>query len=267
MAFSLRRDPFALPPGRFRCRGEKRALFLIHDFVSCFFVVHLRPVGTSRPSLLDDVPIKRRGGSHYPLKNLSTVAPSFTLPPHSQSQSSNTHITSPDMGNPVSSQSSPVGPPIRTTKTPTIKNAPIVGLIDGTGDFSNYHLVALVLSVPFVVQRSLELVVGIPWPLTGASGYAVLVVLLGLPVTISYWTYQSRFGKRHNDKIPIPEGNVERFIDIKDERLRKKYHGKNKIPMVVFHDAYIAGKADFKGQSFFGLTGGICFILARDEDH
>jgi len=64
-----------------------------------------------------------------------------------------------------------------------------------------------------------------------------------------------------------PEGNVEGFIDIKDERPRKKYHGKNKIPMVVFHDAYIAGEADFKGQSFLGLTGGICFILARNEDH
>jgi len=29
--------------------------------------------------------------------------------------------------------------------------------------------------------------------------------------------------------------------------LRKKYHGQNKIPMVVFHDAYIAGEVDSNG--------------------
>jgi len=75
----------------------------------------------------------------------------------------------------------------------------------------------------------------------------ILLVLFGVPVTVSYWTYQSRYGKRHNDKIPIPEGDVGKFIEIKDERLGKKYHGKNKIPMVVFQDAYIAGKVDFKG--------------------
>jgi len=126
-------------------------------------------------------------------------------------------------------------------------------LIDGNGDFSNCHLAGLVLSVPLVVQRSLELVIELPWPLTGASGYTILLVLLGLPVTISYWAFQSRYGKRHNDKIPIPEGNVERFIEIYDERFMKKYYGKKKIPMVVFHDAYIAGKADFKGQPSSGL--------------
>ena len=184
---------------------------------------------------------------------LSTVAPFFrsrrplvrpiTLPTLTQIHH---HLPS-DMGNPVSSPPSTTGPSIRTTKTPTIKNAPVVGLIDGNGDFSNYHLAALVLSLSLIVQRSLGLVIELPWPLTGASGYAVLLLLLGVPVTILYWAYQSRYGKRHNDKIPIPEGNVERFIEINDERLMKKYYGKNKIPMVVFHDAYIAGKVDFKG--------------------
>ena len=136
---------------------------------------------------------------------------------------------------------------MHTPKTLTIKNAPAVGLIDGNGDFSNYHLAALVLSVPLVVQRSLALVAEPPLALTGVLGYATLFVTLGIPVTISYWTYQSRYGKRHNEKIPIPEGNVEKFIEIKDEKLRKKYHGKNKIPMVAFQDAWIAGKVDFKG--------------------
>ena len=151
------------------------------------------------------------------------------------------------MGKQTSSPSPATWSSIQITKTPTIKNAPAVGLIDGNGDFSNYHLAALIFSVPLAVQRSLELIVELPWLLTGVSGYAILLVLLGIPVAISYWTYQSRYGKRHNDKIPIPEGNVEKFIEIKDEQLRKKYYGKNKIPMVVFHDAYVTGKADFKG--------------------
>ena len=69
----------------------------------------------------------------------------------------------------------------------------------------------------------------------------------GIPVAISYWTYQSRCGKRHNDKIPIPEGNIKKFIEIKDEQLRKKHHGKNKIPTVAFRGAYVTGRADFKG--------------------
>jgi hypothetical protein len=151
------------------------------------------------------------------------------------------------MGKQTSSPSPATWSSIHITKTPTIKNAPAVGLIDGNGDFSNCHLAALIFSVPLAVQQSLELIVELPWPLTGVSGYAILLVLLGIPVAISYWTYQSRYGKRHNDKIPIPEGNVEKFIEIKDEQLRKRYHGKNKIPMVVFHDAYVTGKADFKG--------------------
>lgn len=150
------------------------------------------------------------------------------------------------MGKPVSS-SPAAGSSIHTSKTPTIRNPPVVGLIDGNGDFNNYHLAALVVVVPLVVQRSIALVAQLPWALTGVLGYMTILVILGVPVTISYWTYQSRFGKRHNDKIPIPEGNVEGFIKIKDETLRKKYHGKNKIPMVVFQDAWIAGKVDFKG--------------------
>lgn len=136
---------------------------------------------------------------------------------------------------------------VYTTTTPTIKNAPVVGLIDGNGDFNNYHLATLVLSVPLAVQRSFALAIELPWVMTGVTGYAILLAVLGLPVTISYWAYKSRHGKRHNDKIPMPEGDVEMFIAIKDQGLGKKYHGKNKIPMVVFQDAYIAGKVDFKG--------------------
>ena len=152
------------------------------------------------------------------------------------------------MGKPIYSSPFPVGSSVNVTKTPTVKSAPAVGFIDGNGDFSNYHLSALVICVPLAVQRSIALVVGLPWVMTGVLGYLILLAVSGIPVTISYWSYQSRYGKRHNDKIPIPEGDVEMFIGIKDEKLRKKYTGKNKVPMVVFQDAYIAGNMDFKGE-------------------
>lgn len=146
------------------------------------------------------------------------------------------------------SSSHTVGQSVHITNTPTIKNAPAVGLIDGNGDFNNYHLAALILSVPLAVHQSLSFAFELPWVMTGIPGYAILLMLLGIPVTIGYWIYQSRYGKRHNTKIPIPEGNVEKYIEIKDPALRKKYHGKNKIPMAVFQDAWIAGKVDFKGD-------------------
>lgn len=155
--------------------------------------------------------------------------------------------STPDMGRPAPSKPSAVASSVYLPRTPAIKNAPPVSLIDGSGDFSNRHLAALVLFVPLVVQQSLKSFVDLPRPLTGVSGYAISLALLGVPVTISYWTYKSRYGRRHNDKIPIPEGNIEKFIEVKDESLRKKYHGQNKIPMVAFHDAYIAGEVDFNG--------------------
>ena len=150
------------------------------------------------------------------------------------------------MGEPAPSKPSAVASSVRTTNTPTIKNASHVSLIDGNGGFRNYHLAAFVLSIPLLVQQSFKSFVKLPWLLTGVPGYAISLALLGIPVTVSYWTHQSRYGKRHNDKIPIPEGDVETFIEIKDRRLREKYHGKNKVPMVVFHDAYIAGKRILK---------------------
>ena len=153
-----------------------------------------------------------------------------------------------------------MGSTVHITETPTIKNAPIVGLIDGNGDFDNCHLAVLVLTVPLALQQLLALVVRLPRIITGVYGYGILLALSGIPVTISYWTYQSRYGKRHNEKIPIPTGNIEKFIEIADEELRKKYYGKKKIPMVDFQDAYISGKADFKGKPTIQIQAADSFI-------
>jgi hypothetical protein len=70
-----------------------------------------------------------------------------------------------------------------------LKNAPVLGLAEGSSSFSNYHLAALVLGVPYVVKRILPLV-----NRGGFYTYWFLVALLGLPITIGYWMLMSRIG-------------------------------------------------------------------------
>lgn len=144
------------------------------------------------------------------------------------------------MATPPSSSSSPPKP----TTWPTLKNAPVLGLAEGSSSFSNYHLAALILGVPYVVKRTLPFV-----NRGGFYTYWFLVALLGLPITFGYWTLMSRIGGRVNERVKLPEKDIEEYIDIHDEELKKSYHGKNKIPMQIFHDAYFDGKIDFKGET------------------
>lgn len=129
------------------------------------------------------------------------------------------------------------------TNVPTIKNAPLIGLVEGNGYFSNYQLAALVLGVPWVVKRSLPVLC-----YGGFKTYLFLVLVLGLPITIAYWTLMSRYGHRVNEKVQLPGRNIEEYITIKDPELKAVYFGKEKIPMQVFHDAYFDEKIDFNGM-------------------
>ena len=133
--------------------------------------------------------------------------------------------------------------PVRVTTTPAIKNAPLVGLAEGNGYFSNLHLAALVLGVPFVLKRVIPIV-----NRGGLKTYIFLVVILGLPITVAYWTVSSMYGKRKNQKVILPSKEIEEYITINDPELKALYHGKEKIPMQVFHDAYFEGKIDFNGM-------------------
>lgn len=132
---------------------------------------------------------------------------------------------------------------VRTTNTPAIKNAPIEGIAEGNGTFSNIHLAILVVVVPWLVKRILPLV-----NLGGTKTYLFVLVLTGLPVTIGYWTFMSHFGKRKNEKVQLPGRNLEEYMTIHDTELKVKFKGNEKIPMQVFHDAYFEGKIDIKGK-------------------
>ena len=132
---------------------------------------------------------------------------------------------------------------VTVTNTPAIKNAPLVGLAEGNGSFSNLTLAALVLGVPYFVKKWLPFIRYGGW-----TTYWVLVILFGLPVTIGYWTFMSTYGKRINEKVELPKKDIEEYITLKDIELKIHYGGKEKIPMQVFHDAYFDGKVDFKGM-------------------
>ncbi|TFL06090.1 sphingolipid C9-methyltransferase [Pterulicium gracile] len=133
--------------------------------------------------------------------------------------------------------------PPKPTSFPGIANAPLVGLAEGNGAFNNYHYAALVVVVPYFVKSFLPLV-----NRGGFRTYVFTVMLLFIPVTVGYWAAISNFGGRVNQKVVLPGKDIEQYITIKDAELKAKYHGKEKIPMQVFHDAYFDGKIDFNGD-------------------
>jgi cyclopropane fatty-acyl-phospholipid synthase-like methyltransferase len=132
---------------------------------------------------------------------------------------------------------------VRVTNYPAIKNAPLVGLAEGNGSFNNYHLAALVVGVPYVVKSFIPIV-----KYGGFKTYLFMLLLCGAPTAIAYWTLNSRYGSRRNEKVVLPGKDIEEYITINDPELKMLYKGKEKIPMQVFHDAYFDGKIDFNGD-------------------
>ncbi|KAJ7619301.1 cyclopropane fatty acid synthase domain-containing protein [Roridomyces roridus] len=132
---------------------------------------------------------------------------------------------------------------VRETNLPSIKNAPLVGLAEGNAQFSNYQFAALVLFVPYIVKSFTPLVNRGGW-----YTYLFILALTGVPTTIGYWYLMSNYGARKNEKVILPNKNIEEYITIKNLELKQLYNGKNKIPMQIFHDAYFEGKIDFNGD-------------------
>lgn len=135
---------------------------------------------------------------------------------------------------------------VRPTAFAAIKNAPLVGLAEGNGAFSNYHLAAALVVVPYIVKALTPVV-----KYGGLKTYLFVFVLCGVPTTMAYWTINSVYGSRRNTKVVLPGKDIEEYITITDPELKKLYKGKEKIPMQVFHDAYFEGKIEFNGASRF----------------
>ena len=135
---------------------------------------------------------------------------------------------------------------VRVTNFPAIKNAPLVGLVEGNGSFNNLHLAGLLVVVPYLLKSFLPII-----KYGGIKTYLFLFILTAAPTSVAYWTFNSIYGSRKNEKVVLPGKDIEEYITIKDAELKKLYKGKEKIPMQLFHDAYFEGKIDFKGVSLF----------------
>lgn len=143
---------------------------------------------------------------------------------------------------------------VRLTNVPTIANAPLPA--EGNGSFSNAALAGVVLGVPWVVKRLLPFV-----NRGGFYTYWFLVLLLGAPVTVSYWTVMSHYGQRKNLKVDLPNKPASDYYEIKDEDLKHQWgFSKDKMPMQIWHDAYFDGKIDIKG-SFLALSSSPAHFL------
>ncbi|KAF8305110.1 cyclopropane fatty acid synthase domain-containing protein [Clavulina sp. PMI_390] len=131
---------------------------------------------------------------------------------------------------------------VRLTDVPTIKNAPLPA--EGNGSFSNPILAALVLVVPWLVKRLIPFVNRGGW-LT----YWFFVAVLGVPVTVGYWTVMSHYGPRVNEKVVLPNKPASEYYEIKDSDLKHQWgFSKEKMPMQIWYDAYFDGKIDIKGD-------------------
>lgn len=178
------------------------------------------------------------------------VAVSTETPPSSSlsQQSSAAPTRATDM--PLSKESETVERPgyapggkVRLTDYPSIKNAVLPA--EGNGSFNNVHLALLIFFTPAVLLRLIPFVKP-RW--FGWTSYLFLVALCGVPVAIAYWTVMSMYGPRINEKVKLPNRPIEHYLTIKDEALRRRYNGHQKIPMEVFYEAYFDGKIEVNGS-------------------
>ena len=149
---------------------------------------------------------------------------------------------------------------VRVTNYPAIKNAPLVGLAEGNGSFNNLHLAGLLILVPYLLKSFLPII-----KYGGIKTYLFLFILTAAPTAVGYWTFNSVYGGRKNEKVVLPGKDIDEYITIKDAELKKLYKGKEKIPMQLFHDAYFEGKIDFKGVSvFYVFSSRLIFLNLGD---
>lgn len=128
---------------------------------------------------------------------------------------------------------------IRTTGLPCIKNGPLVAEGAGAKSFSNKLLLAILIGVPFVINRKIH---------GNKYTFLLIFVLCAIPLLMGYWTFNSNFSPALRNDVKLPNRPIEHYLDIKDPALKKKYQGHKKIPYEVFYEAYFENKIDVKGD-------------------
>ncbi|CAH7675699.1 cyclopropane-fatty-acyl-phospholipid synthase [Phakopsora pachyrhizi] len=137
---------------------------------------------------------------------------------------------------------------VKLTSYPSIKNSPFPP-VEGNGRFSNIELALAVTVVPYLIGK-----ISLPFITVGFLSYAhiFLVIILGAPVAVLYWSINSYYWSASNQSERLPGKPQSSYFIIKDPLLNKKYgeeQAKNgKIPMQVWHDAFFDGKIELKGD-------------------
>ena len=85
------------------------------------------------------------------------------------------------------------------------------------------HTLVFVPGVPFVVKRVLPIV-----NRGGFKTYVFLVIVLGVPIVVAYWTVASVYVKHKNRKVILPGKDIEEYITIRDDELKSLYPQKGK---------------------------------------
>jgi cyclopropane fatty-acyl-phospholipid synthase-like methyltransferase len=73
-------------------------------------------------------------------------------------------------------------------------------------------------------------------------------ILLLFPILIVIWTWTSGFSPRVDDKAKLPGRPIESYLTFKTDALRRKYHGRSKVPLQDFSEMYINGEVDVNGD-------------------
>ncbi|KAI7861852.1 S-adenosyl-L-methionine-dependent methyltransferase [Spinellus fusiger] len=122
----------------------------------------------------------------------------------------------------------------------SIKNATLP--VEGAGNqtFDNRVLAGLWVGVP----GSIVYLLNLSW-----VWFLLLAILLALPILASTIYLYSRFAPRYRNYISLPGQPLETYITVHDPELKALYHGRNKIPMETFFEAYFEGKVEFNGDA------------------
>ncbi|EFY84331.1 cyclopropane-fatty-acyl-phospholipid synthase, putative [Metarhizium acridum CQMa 102] len=103
---------------------------------------------------------------------------------------------------------------VRTTKYPSIKNAPLPADGPGSDSFSNTGLITLLLGVPYYLK----------WKVGGGlKTFIFFALLVDLPLLAAWWLVISTISPRRNEKAKLPGRPVEFYLDFKKEADRAKY--------------------------------------------
>lgn len=124
-------------------------------------------------------------------------------------------------------------------QSPAIPNAPLPADGAGNAQFSNVALGVILLGVPWYMS----------WRLGGGLKTTIFFGLITtVPLLMGIWTLMSTYSPRLNEKVKLPGRPVEHYLTFKKEADRKRFSGRDKVPMQTFFEMYFNGDVDFNGD-------------------